>query len=215
MTLPTYFSTDRAFRAVPLALAAWLSLSGCKSQKRDPAAAASASAAASAARPPVEATPTTPIGPMMPIQPGVGLGPIRFGANVGTIERLMKAPCDVKTDTLCRYVNQAVEFRLKDGGTEQMYVPCHERMTTDASGNRRHFGYFHGLIVPNIALGMLPSALEEKLGKASKSETVSEPNEQHTARRDTYPGMVVEYDRHPSGSLMLCGVTLTKSDQKP
>jgi hypothetical protein len=159
-------------------------------------------------------TPTEPIGPTFPILAGVGIGPIRFGANVGTIERLMKAPCDVKTDALCRYVNQAVEFYLKDGVTERIWIHCHERGTVDGQGTHRQYGYFHGLIPPDLALGMTPSAIEEKLGKAGKSEQVTESNDFHTARRDTYPGMVVEYDRYPNGNLILCGVVLSKSDKK-
>jgi hypothetical protein len=187
--------------------------------KSEPAATSSVAApAASAPSAPAAQSsvvlPDVPIGPMFPIQAGVGIGPIRFGATVPTIERLMKAPCDVKNDTLCRYLNQAVEFYLKDGAVERIVIPCHERFTTDAQGNRRKFGYFHGLIPPDLALGMLPLALEEKLGKAVKSETVAEPNETHTARRDSYPGMVLEYDRHPNGNLLLCGVTLTKLDKK-
>jgi hypothetical protein len=210
-----YGSAARPALATSLAACLFACQHGSKSE---PAAASSVAATVAASTRPAPAAPASvlipevPIGPTLPIQAGVGIGPIRFGATVPTIERLMKAPCDVKNDTLCRYLNQAVEFYLKDGAVERIVIPCHERFTTDAQGNRRKFGYFHGLIPPDLALGMLPAALEEKLGKAPKSETVPEPNETHTARRDSYPGMVLEYDRHANGSLLLCGVTLTKSD---
>jgi hypothetical protein len=191
-------------------------LLGCHrdAPKTEPSAAPAAVTSRAPPQASASKTPTAPIGPTFPILAGVGIGPIRFGANVGTIERLMKAPCDVKTDGLCRYVNQAVEFDLKDGVTDRIWIHCHERSTVDGQGTHRQYGFFHGLIPPDLALGMTPAAIEEKLGKAGKSEQVPEANDFHTARRDTYPGMVVEYDRYPNGNLILCGVVLTKSDTK-
>src|SRR5262245_38520182 len=53
------------------------------------------------------------VGPILGIFPGEGLGAVRFGATPATIERLLEGPCEIKTDTVCRYIARGVEFRLK------------------------------------------------------------------------------------------------------
>ena len=61
----------------------------------------------------------------MAIVAGQGVGAIRLGANLATVERLMEAPCDEKTPTLCRYVARAVEFRFGDSGKlERIVAHC-------------------------------------------------------------------------------------------
>ena len=73
---------------------------------------------------------------MLAIQAGQGVGPIRIGATVATIERLMAAPCEVKTESVCRYIKRAVEFDLdKSGVTDRIVVHRHDRPAgPDAKG---------------------------------------------------------------------------------
>jgi hypothetical protein len=154
-----------------------------------------------------------PEGPVLAIQAGKGVGPIRLGATVDTIERLMAAHCDVKTAEVCRYIRRAVEFHLaKDGVTDRIVVHRHERPAgLDASGTSQVYGFFNGGIPPGAGLGMVPKAIEEILGPAQSSARVSDKNEFNTIYRDTYPGgMVLEYDTYKNGKVMLGGVIIEK-----
>src|SRR5687768_12862741 len=56
-----------------------------------------------------------PSGPILPVEAGSGLGAIRLGASVPTLERLMGKPCEVRTEYLCRYVSHGVDFHLRAG----------------------------------------------------------------------------------------------------
>lgn len=204
-----------------LAAAAW----GCKSPaKTDPAPAASAASSASASPSAPSATvsnapapPSTvqmPEGPLLAIQAGQGVGPIRIGATVATIERLMAAPCEVKTESVCRYIRRAVEFNLdKNGVTERIVVHRHERPAgPDAKGEPREYGFFNGNIPPGAALGMVPKAVLELIGPPLRSERVTSANDFDTIDRDFYAnGMVLEYDEYKkSGRVMLGGVIITR-----
>ena len=224
----------RSCTARLLVALALLSSWGCKSEKAQPAAAASsaalvtASAASSAAAAPSAAeapsaapapTPTglstvqMPEGPRLAIQAGQGVGPIRIGATVATIERHMEAPCEVKTASVCRYIRRAVEFYLdKKGVTEKIIVHRHDRPAgKDAKGEPQVYGFFNGSIPPGAGLGMVPKAVLEMLGPPQSSERVNAPNEFDTVDRDTYPGMVLEYDEYKkSGRVMLGAVIITK-----
>jgi len=208
-----------------LALALVGSLMGCKSPtKAQPTAArASASVVASAPRPPTAASPTSPSAPQLPegpvlaIQAGQGVGAIRIGATVATIERQMGAPCEVKTESVCRYIRRAVEFHLdKDGITERIVVHRHDRPAgPDAKGEPQVYGFFNGGIPPGVGLGMIPKAVLGMIGPPEKSERVTTANDFDTIDRDTYPGgMVLEYDEYKkSGKVMLGGVIITKPKQ--
>jgi hypothetical protein len=122
----------------------------CKKHNRTgPAARASASASsAGAARAaPAEWHPPVPSGPVLAILAGKGVGPIRIGATVATIERQMQKKCDVKTDKMCRYIDRAVEFDLENGEVKTIRVERPGRPAgKDQSGNERHYGIFHGAI---------------------------------------------------------------------
>jgi len=202
-------------------LANILSLFDCKSP------APSASTDASSAPPSKSATPSVvtsapkpsiqvPIGPRLAILAGEGIGPIRFGATVATIERLMEAPCEVKTAERCRYIRQAVEFELKDGVVNRIVIHRHERPAgPDAQGTPQFYGFFNGGIPPYLGLGMIPSAIQKELGPPTSVEKVTTPNDFETVERDTYPGMVLEYDRYSNGNLILGGVILTKAKVNP
>ena len=151
---------------------------------------------------------------MLAIQAGQGVGPIRIGATVATIERLMEAPCEVKTESVCRYIRRAVEFDLdKNGVTERIVVHRHDRPAgPDAKGEPQVYGFFNGGIPPGVGLGMIPKAVIDMLGPPKSSERVSTANDFDTVDRDTYPGgMVLEYDEYKkSGRVLLGGVIITK-----
>ncbi len=218
--------TARLLVVLALSPSAW----ACKSDKAQPAAAASATALAVAsavsaapsapAAPPSAAAPSTistvqmPEGPRLAIQAGEGVGPIRIGATVATIERLMEAPCEVKTASVCRYIRRAVEFYLdKNGVTEKIIVHRHDRPAgPDAKGEPQVYGFFNGAIPPGVGLGMVPKAVLEILGPPQSSERVNTANDFETVDRDTYPGgMVLEYDEYKkSGRVMLGAVIITK-----
>jgi len=211
--------------SVVTALSVLVWVSGCNSKKPAPAstapsAAPSATAPASAAaiaQPPPAPTVTSsaqlPEGPVLAIQAGQGVGPIRIGATVATIERLMAQPCEVKTVEVCRYIVRAVEFHLnKDGFTDRIVVHRRDRPAgLDANGKPQVYGFFNGGIPPGAGLGMIPKAVLEIIGKPVSSERVTQENPNHTIDRDTYPGgMVLEYDEYTNGKVMLGGVIITK-----
>lgn len=196
----------------------------CKSPaKSDPAPAASALASvapsANVPSPPSAPAPTPtsairlPEGPPLAIQAGQGVGPIRIGATVATIERLMDAPCEVKTESVCRYIRRGVEFDLdKNGVTERIVVHRHDRPAgPDAKGEPQVYGFFNGNIPPGAALGMVPKAVLDLIGPPLRSERVTAANDFDTVDRDYYPGMVLEYDEYKkSGRVMLGAVIITK-----
>jgi len=195
---------------------------GCKSPaKPQPPGAASASASAplaatprAPAAPSAPAKPQMPEGPVLAIQAGEGVGPIRIGATVATIERLMEAPCEVKTESVCRYIRRAVEFDLdKNGVTERIVVHRRDRPAgPDAKGEPQVYGFFNGGIPPGVGLGMIPKAVADIIGPPQSSERVTTANDFKTVSRDTYPGgMVLEFDEYEkSGRVILGGVILTK-----
>lgn len=206
------------------ALAVFVPLAGCNSKKSvaaggagtagtAPSAVISAEPLPSAAPAPlVTSSAQLPEGPVLAIQAGQGVGPIRIGATVATIERLMEAPCEVKTPEFCRYIVRAVEFHLnKEGFTDRITVHRKDRPAgLDAHGKPQAYGFFNGGIPPGAGLGMVPKAVLEIVGKPLTSERVNEQNPNHTLDRDTYPGMVLEYDEYTNGRVMLGGVIITK-----
>lgn len=152
-----------------------------------------------------------PSGPRLAILAGKGVGPIRIGATVATIERLMAAKCDVLTPTVCRYIGRAVEFELKHGKTVAIHV---ERMWRpagkDAQGKEREYGTFNGAIPPDIMLGMLPWAVRQGVGKPLSVKKVTKPNPFHTVEIDRYKGMTLEYDKLDNGKTVLGGIRIPK-----
>jgi len=204
------------------AFACILSLLGCKSPAATgtsgtPSTSTTASPSAAAAPLPNGGKSfQVPIGPRLAILAGTGVGPIRFGATVATIERLMEAPCELKLPDKCRYIVRGVEFDLKDGVTDRIVIHRHERPAgPDAQGNPQTYGFFNGGIPPYLGLGMIPGAIQKELGQPTNVEKVTTPNDFDTVERDTYPGMVLEYDRYKNGNIILGGVILTKADTNP
>jgi hypothetical protein len=189
---------------------------GCKSKKQ-PAPAKSAAPVQASAAPSItvprniKKSAPVPTGPLLVILPAQGVGPIRIGATTKTINRLMEAPCDLKTDEVCRYFDRAVEFFLKDDVTERIYVHRHGRSAgKDAQGTEREFGFFNGGLLPDVRFGMLPAEIRKVLGEPKKTEKVATPNPFTTVEREHYDGLVVEYDRIANGNLIFAGAIITK-----
>ncbi len=152
-------------------------------------------------------------GPAMPILPGQGIGPIRFGATKATVERLMGAPCEDSTETLCRYVGRAVEFKLTDGVVSEIRVSRKGREAKRApDGSIIEYGFYSGALLPDLYFGMRPEALQEQLGKPQKVETIDPPGADGLAERHVYDGVTLEYDRWSNGNLVLGAAVLTKSE---
>jgi hypothetical protein len=153
-----------------------------------------------------------PSGPILPVEPGSGLGAIRLGASVATLERLMGKPCEVRTEYLCRYVSHGVDFHLRAGVTESIHVQRAGRSAgTDYKGEPIEFGFFNGAIPPDLRLGMVPSAIQEYLGPPERIEHVPQPNPATLVSRDYYPGIVIEYDRYTNGKIILGGMRIVKA----
>jgi hypothetical protein len=172
---------------------------------------ASASAQAAASVKPVRTSWPIPSGPRFPILAGQGVGPIRFGATVATIERQMEAPCDLKTPEVCRYFARALEFELKDGVVARIRIHRMDRPAgQDAKGQPRTYGVFNGAIPPDVRFGMLPWALREALGTPARIEQVAGGGAIDTRERYFYPGMILELDRIENGQIVLGGIEVFK-----
>lgn len=151
-------------------------------------------------------------GPAFPILPGQGIGPLRFGASRQTIERLMGAPCDDATDSLCRYVGRAVEFKLEDGVTTEMRLSRKGREAKRAAdGSIIEYGFFNGALMPDLYFGMHPAAIQEHLGAPQKVEKIEPLGRDGFSERHLYDGAALEYDLWSNGKLVLGAVVLTKS----
>jgi len=152
------------------------------------------------------------LGASLPILPGEGLGPIRFGATRATIERLMGGPCDDATETRCLYIGRAIDFTLEGGALTQIRISRKGREAKrTADGSILEYGFFNGAILPDLYFGMHPSAIQEHLGPPQKVETISPMGPDGFNERHVYDGMSLEYDRWSNGNLILGAVVLTKS----
>jgi hypothetical protein len=153
------------------------------------------------------------MGPAYPILPGQGIGPIRFGANRQTIERLMGAPCDDATETSCRYVGRGVEFKLEGGVTKEIRISRKGREAKRApDGSIVEYGFFNGAIMPDLYFGMQPGAIQEYLGAPQKIEKIEPMGTDAFSERHVYDGMTLEYDAWSNGKLVLGAAILTKSE---
>lgn len=153
------------------------------------------------------------MGARFPILPGQGIGPIRFGATKETIERLMGAPCDDSTETLCRYVGRAVDFKLEGGAVKEIRISRKGREAKrGADGSIIEYGFFNGSFLPDLYFGMQPSALQEQFGQPQKVEKVAPMGADGFSERHFYDGVTLEYDLWSNGKLVLGAAVLTKSD---
>jgi hypothetical protein len=143
---------------------------------------------------------------------GQGVGPMRLGATVPTVERLMMGPCAERTDTVCRYVNKGLEFVLQDGVTVaiQIHRPG-RRVLGPGKHAQEEYGALNAVIPPDIAVGMLPEAVQKVLGKPKKVEKVTDGGPHQTVERHTYDGLVLEYDRNTlNRNIILGGIRVVK-----
>ena len=156
-----------------------------------------------------------PVGPKLSIEPGKGLGPIRFGAHLDTIERLIGEPCEEKREepggvSVCRYSAQAVEFFLQDGKVTRMRVHRLGRLFKPEP--KLDFGIFNGGFVQGGGIGMLMSATQELLGQPKvvrKLEGDALNNPYSTVEVHEYDNFSLEYDQVAPERVLLGGVTLT------
>jgi hypothetical protein len=199
-------------------------LVGCTCSRNDgagPAASAAPSASTPAPAPAVSVSDRLrvdrvmriPSGPVLQIIPGQGVGAIRLGATAETIERLMAAPCEFKTERACRYVGRAVEFFMDDKGfTNEIRIHRVDRPTTPEG---RTFGVFNGRMEEGVTFMMLPQGVLGLIGPPQKTEEVTEDNPFHTVRVATYDGMRIEYDRMSPEKIVVGGIILTKGTKSP
>jgi hypothetical protein len=190
-----------------LSLALTLGSSACKSKSEaPPAATPSASASAARLAPPARHDWPEPSGPVLAVLAGRGVGPIRVGATVATVERLMDLPCQFKSAEVCRYPNRGVEFVLADGVVQSIHVYRAGRPAgKDAAGNPSEYGFFRGGIPPDLQLGMIPTAIQEQLGQPKKVESKPGVGQGPAEAVETheYPGLTLIYDRLENGNLVL------------
>ncbi|MBK7578610.1 MAG: hypothetical protein IPI67_00255 [Myxococcales bacterium] len=187
-----------------------LGAGGCKSQvaqgNTDAGAAASGQPPTPAASPTGSARSTYPVptGPRLAIVAGQGVGAIRVGASVTTVERLMEAPCEEKTPTLCRYVGRAVEFEL-DGAGKVKRIRAHRQ---GRKVGDKEYGVFNGAIPPDLLFGMLPAAIQQYMGPPERVIENNEGAAPECFQQHAYKGIVLEYDRLPNGRPALGGARI-------
>jgi hypothetical protein len=201
---------------IPIIIIAWslLSFTACKSEKAKPSAGApSASVAVAPSAAPstkaalyAQGSMPIPTGPRLAILPGEGVGAIRFGATTATIERLMQDPCEVRTESSCRYISRAVEFFLKDGVVDEIRI---HRLDRPADPKPRVFGVFNGRFVKGAMFGMYREAVAELLVKPKRTEPAQGGGGANTVEIHHYDDMRLEYDKIDNGNVVLGGVILT------
>lgn len=191
-----------------------LSCSSCQSDRSTPQGTSAVASASAAPSTPSSASPGTaptswpvPVGPGLAILPGKGVGSIRFGATIATIERLMEFPCEIKTDTLCGYNGRAIDFVLSNGVASEMHI--HRVDRADAHLAHAKYGVFNGRLLNGVSPGMLRPAAVEMLGAPQRVEPVADGEPWGTIERHHYADMTIEYDKMPSGDIVVGGIVLT------
>lgn len=155
-----------------------------------------------------------PVGPSLLILPGEGLGPIRFGARLETIERLIGEPCEQKREepggvVVCRYSAHAAEFVLRDGVLKE--IRAHRLGRPFKPEPKLDFGIFNGRFEKGAAFGMLEVGVQELLGKPKSVRKVDKPpaeNPNLTVAVHEYDGFTLEYDQIGPDRVVLGGVIL-------
>lgn len=154
-----------------------------------------------------------PVGPALLIMPGEGVGPIRFGATLPTVQRLMEAECTELTEkdgvAWCRFQAHAVDFGLEEEKLTKIHIHGAEREFTPGKGLGldNSYGVFRGAFENKAQLGMYEKFAAQ--GKPKRVEKV-EPGRFPTVERHYYEDMVLEYDKLKNGNVVLGGVVLTK-----
>ncbi len=147
--------------------------------------------------------------------PGIGISAIRFGTNFETLARHMEGPCQIRTETRCVYVDQAVDFTMKDGVVSAMKVYRRGREVPGVPG--KLFGFFKGFLPPKIQLGLHRHIVAEEIG--TKPESVEEfpaANGGFVVAREKYHGLIIEYDRLANGNTVAATFEVIRaSDAQP
>ncbi len=150
------------------------------------------------------------MGPPLAVEAGIGIGPIRFGATVATLERHMQMKCEDLSATLCRFVGAGLEFELSEGVVSGMVVHRFDRPVPGQP--ERRFGTFAGGLLPDVRLTMVPQAVHASLGRPESEVVVTEQNPNQTVLREIYPGLILEYDKNPTnGRTMLGAIRVVKN----
>jgi hypothetical protein len=213
-------SSRVALSGVALGLAISLLSAGCRSGEVEQGKPPSVAPAAAPPAAPVSKQPLAPLAPepwhvpvgiSLPIEPGQGLGPIRFGARLDTIERLMGEPCEQKRQDapnvlVCRYSAQAVEFFLTDGVVTSMHA--HRMGRPFLTDPKPDFGIFRGRFGAGVSFNMLMAPVQEVLGKPRAVHKVTTPNKYGTVETHDYPDFTLEYDQMAPDRVVLGGVIL-------
>lgn len=155
-----------------------------------------------------------PVGPNLLIMPGKGIGPIRFGARLDTIERLIGEPCEEKREeaggaVVCRYSAQAIELVLRGGVLQE--IRAHRMGRPFKPEPKLDFGIFNGRFESGAAFGMLEVGAQELLGKPKSVQKVDKPaaeNPNLTVAVHEYDGFTLEYDQLGPERVVLGGVVL-------
>lgn len=162
---------------------------------------------------------SAPVGPDLPVYPGQGIGPLRFGAYAETIQRLLGAPCDYETPTRCVHFDRALDLTLEDGVLAKILIerPDHTPRGLDAaalgSNSGRVYGTFNGKIEPKIVFGLHKHIVEEEFGKPQREEKVDNQAPTGLVARAFYDHMVFEYDRIENGNVILSAIELTPNER--
>lgn len=157
-----------------------------------------------------------PGGPVLAVQAGKGVGPILFGANIQSVERLMGERCDAKDPSRCQFYARAVEFKFQDGTTSTIRIHRAGRLAAKGpKGDDIRWGEFNGAIPPDAQLGMLQTAVEAAIGKPQAKRPVTDARGHGTVFITEYEGMTLEYDKLPNGNVVLGGIVLEAPPKSP
>lgn len=152
-----------------------------------------------------------PSGPSLLLEPMKGAGPIRFGASVETIERLMGASCTVKRTDYCGMPSFALEFKLTEGRLTEIRAHRVQRLAPDGVS----FGVLNGALAPDLKLGTFRGIVLETLGAPRRTDVVTQDNGFGTFERAHYEGLTLEFDQLPNSNNVLGGVILRESLELP
>lgn len=116
----------------------------------------------------------------------------------------MELPCPDKSDTVYRYVDRGVEFRFADGKLTRIIV---HRGGREAPGGKV-WGVFNGGIPPDLQFGMIVPAVQQFLGPPKSVKAGNEGADPETTEQHVYEGMVLEYDKLPTGRIIYGAVRI-------
>jgi len=184
-------------------------------KKEQPQAAASAKAPVKKApKPQMPKGNAVPTGPRIVLVPGKGAGAVRFGATFETVERHMAGPCDIKTETRCGYVDQAIEYAMKEGVVSGIKVHRRGRQVEGAEKEgQKYYGSFRGIVQPKLMLGLHRHVVVEEFGEPSSKAPLKGADGQ--VETHTYDGIVFEYDKIENGNTVLSGIEIVPSKTAP